>query len=67
MNDECPCRYCVPPKRNATCHTDCPEYRKWNTAHKERNDIINNKKNEESEICKYIANRMYRARKGKQG
>lgn len=30
--DECPCRYCVPPKRSAGCHAVCPEYTKWNAA-----------------------------------
>ena len=29
-NKECPCRYCVPPKRNAECHSTCPEYKEWN-------------------------------------
>lgn len=69
MKDECPCRCCVPPKRNAVCHTKCPEYKEWCTKHDEENALINSKKNEESEICKYIANRMYKSRKlkGKQG
>ena len=25
MNEN-PCRYCVPPKRTATCHCDCPDW-----------------------------------------
>jgi hypothetical protein len=34
-NDDCPCRYCVPPKRTAHCHSTCPEYTKWDKKHQE--------------------------------
>lgn len=30
---ECPCRPCVPPKRNSTCHSECKEYKDWKTEH----------------------------------
>ena len=65
MNEECPCRYCVPPKRNITCHTECPEYKGWCIKHDEKNALINAKKNEESVVCKYIAHQMYKHRKMK--
>lgn len=26
---ENPCTYCVPPKRNATCHSTCKDYKKF--------------------------------------
>ena len=29
MNNECPCRYCVSPKRHAGCAIDCPEWTEW--------------------------------------
>lgn len=35
MAKDCPCRYCVPPKRNADCHSYCPEYKEWNAEHQE--------------------------------
>jgi hypothetical protein len=25
----CPCKGCVPPKRNAECHSNCKEYKDW--------------------------------------
>ena len=25
----CPCRYCVPPKRHPACHDTCKDYIKW--------------------------------------
>ena len=54
--------------KKGNCHTKCPEYKEWCIKHDEENALINSKKNEESEICKYIANRMYKSRKlkGKQ-
>ena len=30
-----PCRYCVPPKRTATCHCDCPDW----LEHKAEQDV----------------------------
>lgn len=30
-----PCRHCMPPKRSAACHSDCPEYLAWKAAAKE--------------------------------
>lgn len=27
--EDCPCRYCHPPKRTPTCHGSCPDYKKW--------------------------------------
>ncbi len=66
MSEECPCRYCVPPKRTAYCHTDCPEYKEWCIKHDEKNALINSKKNEEAEVCKYIAYRMSKQRKLKE-
>lgn len=35
MAKECPCRYCVPPKRYAGCHPRCKEYQDWNKEHQE--------------------------------
>ena len=65
MNDECPCRYCVPPKRTVTCHIDCPEHKEWHDKHEEKNALINARKNEESEMCGYISRQMYKHQKMK--
>lgn len=32
-NKVCPCKGCVPPKRNPGCHGKCPEYKAWNERH----------------------------------
>lgn len=32
MSSNCPCKGCVPPKRNAECHSICPEYKEWSAA-----------------------------------
>lgn len=32
-NKNCPCRECVPPKREIGCHGKCPEYITWNEGH----------------------------------
>lgn len=34
--DDCPCMGCVPPKRHATCHATCEEYRTWERMHDKR-------------------------------
>ena len=34
--EDCPCKGCTPPKRNATCHANCQEYIDWDDKHKEK-------------------------------
>lgn len=29
----CPCKGCVPPKRNSTCHSECKDYKDWKNEH----------------------------------
>ena len=38
--NDCPCKGCVPPKRNAECHSKCPEYIEWNTLHQQELEKI---------------------------
>ena len=38
--NECPCKGCVPPKRNAECHSICPEYKEWKAAETQKNEKI---------------------------
>ena len=45
--NECPCRYCVAPKRHSGCHAQCGEYKKWTAARTQANDII--RENREAE------------------
>lgn len=35
MNNDCPCKDCVAPKRHSGCHSTCGEYIKWDKARKE--------------------------------
>ena len=46
---ECPCRYCVPPKRSATCHSTCKDYIDWTVEHKQYKDKIAEAKRLETE------------------
>jgi hypothetical protein len=34
-NEDCPCKYCVAPKRHPGCHADCDEYKKWDIKHQQ--------------------------------
>lgn len=43
MRYEC-CRWCVPPKRNEYCHSNCPEYTEARAKHDEDNAIMNQAK-----------------------
>ena len=37
---ECPCRYCVAPKRHQGCHTTCKEWEEWKSSEEVRNQKI---------------------------
>jgi hypothetical protein len=47
-NNKCPCLGCVPPKRNADCHSNCQEYKDWSIAQQQRNQEIRKAKEEEN-------------------
>ena len=40
MYDDCPCRYCVPPKRHLGCHGHCKEKDDWDDTRKAARDAI---------------------------
>jgi hypothetical protein len=42
-----PCRYCVPPKRTATCHCDCPEWLSYKAEEKAKKETIHKAKMKE--------------------
>lgn len=65
--DECPCRYCVPPKRNSTCHAVCGDYLKWNKKHQERLEMIreNKKVDKTFQSMKYATLSSYKKRTNK--
>lgn len=44
MKLECPCDGCVPPKRTATCHSTCNEYKKYVLKNEKRKQAIFNEK-----------------------
>lgn len=45
--NECPCKNCVPPKRNADCHGKCPEYKEWSALLQQHNDKVRAARDEE--------------------
>ena len=49
-NHICPCKECVPPKRNADCHSYCKEYTDWKTMHEAKNAKIKEAKQEYEEF-----------------
>lgn len=49
MAKECPCRYCVPPKRTPDCHGYCPDYRDWSIEHQEDLKKIKEMRKEEDD------------------
>ena len=34
---KCPCDGCKPPKRTATCHAECEDYKEWKSDRDEKN------------------------------
>jgi hypothetical protein len=53
MPKESPCRYCVPPKRTPTCHSTCPEFKKWRAELDEENAKIREIKEAEKRHTDY--------------
>lgn len=53
---DCPCRGCVPPKRNPSCHTSCKEYKDWKESLPKHND-------DNYEIKSYIADKARKLKK----
>ena len=49
MAEPCPCNGCVPPRRNADCHTYCPDYKKWNDKHLQELAMIREMRREYSD------------------
>lgn len=47
MSKECPCKGCVPPKRNPTCHSGCPDYKEWRAEKDNENEKIKKAREEQ--------------------
>jgi hypothetical protein len=50
MANECPCRYCVAPKRHPGCAADCPEWKVWHEEKAKRDALIRARR-EQIEDC----------------
>lgn len=48
--EECPCRYCTPPKRTTTCHSSCPDYKQWLVIDANKKEKIRAAKKAENEV-----------------
>lgn len=58
MNTDCPCKKCVPPKRNAKCHSCCKEYKEW------RDKLTKEKQTaHDKEVCDFILDNIEKRRK----
>lgn len=49
--DNCPCKGCVPPKRNAECHSNCKDFKIWDQEHRQKLESI--RKDKESQDACY--------------
>lgn len=48
MENVCPCKGCIPPKRSPTCHSTCIQYAGWKVEHDEEKErILSAKKKDE--------------------
>lgn len=51
---ESPCRHCKPPKRTATCHATCPDYKEWRADLDEENEKIKKIRDEQRMLDDYF-------------
>lgn len=51
---ECPCKGCVPPRRNGICHDICEDYKKW----REHKDIENKRIEEKRFLDRNLYHRI---------
>lgn len=61
-NIQC-CRYCVPPKRDPYCHSNCPEYIAEKEAHDKRKAEYNKELDISIAIQRSRGDKVYRAMK----
>ena len=59
------CRYCVPPKRNAICHSYCKDYRIEKECHEEERLRIRKIKNLDSAFSQKIVEQKVKQSKKK--
>lgn len=50
LNNDCPCKLCVPPKRCAGCHSVCVEYKEWSQSRQYALEQLK-KKHREDDDC----------------
>lgn len=60
---ECPCRYCVPPKRHSGCHATCPDYKEWNEEHQKELEAFRKSRDEDTEYIAMVSYHYNRRRK----
>jgi hypothetical protein len=58
---ESPCRHCKPPKRTATCHSTCPDYKEWRAELDEENEKIKKIKDEQRMLDDFMFRNLERA------
>lgn len=54
-NEDCPCRFCTPPKRQTGCHGFCPDWAEWKPKQMEKIHKIWEKKKKQNMLDNYSA------------
>lgn len=62
-NNPCPCRHCVPPKRNAECHSKCKDYKEWSIECQKFNAKVREINRAENDCFPHYFKRRRRRRK----
>lgn len=60
MYDDCPCRYCEPPKRNLGCHSRCEEKLAWDDKLKATKEAIARDKEQHYQATGFLADNAAR-------
>jgi hypothetical protein len=57
----CPCKGCL--KHTSTCHSNCTNFREWDTIHRKEREEVSKKRNEYSRYCGYVKEICYKNEK----
>ena len=63
MVKQCPCKGCVPPKRNEMCHSTCNEYKEWKDFTDKRKEELKSIKESENRIRDFKRNSIEKAKR----
>lgn len=60
LYDDCPCKYCVPPKRHPGCHGHCKDEDKWNEKKKTAQDAIRTEQKRNEQATSFLVESQMR-------